>query len=662
MRIIFFLAILPYVIFSQMPNPPSKLLDETSDATYKSDTIEVSGERDIIDLKKYGSIERISEKEMKEYPNLRLPEMLGRSTSAHIVSHGSGQTPSLFINGMGSSRNLVLLEGEPLIFPQLGLFDLNGFPSDAVSSTELFSGGLSAMFGANAMNGALNIFTEDSPPKKDYTRISGIWGDLKKQKYSGLLKKRISDRIGFGVSASEDKGELHRQNGDFWLQDFSAITWLGMGDFDLKIFGSRHRGDNDILNQVYPSGIAFDPGRQEDDSRIANASLRYMRENIEMKISFLHQDYEQKFWYSPLLQEPSSRHSAFTDGVSAFAGWKSGFVGNLEVSPSFRTHSLKSSASGNHAPEEFGARFSWEYTFPMDISAMLSFRADRDILKEKHYSPMLTLSVPIGSSERITASGNISYRPPTVNDLYWYNLDMWEYSYTLDETTVVVDTMFYLTAGNPELVVESSKGGEIGFERFQNGEFYMGAKVFYQKAEDMIDWVSSVSGDTSIYRPRNIANAEIIGIRAKLEYAPDSFLIFGGRYTYLQTKARYGDSSEEKSLPKNPKHKVSLYAQETKKYLHDEISLTFRLEGEGVIGVPNAWFGIYDGEPENLPTAWILHGFLRARFLTFSVFGGYDHVFTRTIDGWRNAPYYLDAGYPLPEKNWHFGASWEFID
>ena len=83
------------------------------------------------------------------------------------TNNGNGGFASIDLRGLGSKRNLVLLDGQRIVpAQQNGTVDLNNIPVAIIARTEVLTGGASTTYGADAVSGVVNFIT-----KKDFEGI-----------------------------------------------------------------------------------------------------------------------------------------------------------------------------------------------------------------------------------------------------------------------------------------------------------------------------------------------------------------------------------------------------------------------------------------------------------------------------------------------------------
>ncbi len=78
------------------------------------------------------------------------------------VNNGNGGASYVNLRGLGSNRNIVLLDGTRIVPGDLaGRVDLNNIPLALVDSVQVLTGGASSTYGADAVSGVVNFLTKD---------------------------------------------------------------------------------------------------------------------------------------------------------------------------------------------------------------------------------------------------------------------------------------------------------------------------------------------------------------------------------------------------------------------------------------------------------------------------------------------------------------------
>src|SRR5690348_3220769 len=88
-------------------------------------------------------------------------------STGSAVNNGNGGASFANLRGLGSNRNLVLLDGVRIApSNQIGRVDLNNIPLALIERTEVLTGGASTTYGADAVSGVVNFIT-----KRDFTGL-----------------------------------------------------------------------------------------------------------------------------------------------------------------------------------------------------------------------------------------------------------------------------------------------------------------------------------------------------------------------------------------------------------------------------------------------------------------------------------------------------------
>ncbi len=158
----------------------------------------------------------------------------GNSTNAYWTSNGYG-TAQTNLRGLGINRTLVLLNGRRIVNGGTGAnssVDLNMIPSALIERIEVLKDGASAIYGADAVAGVVNIIT-----KKDF---SGAKLDVK---YGATTESDgENSEVNFTFGGAYDKGNfavnLSYVDTGLVLQSDRAACPLEEGAGGLECFGS----------------------------------------------------------------------------------------------------------------------------------------------------------------------------------------------------------------------------------------------------------------------------------------------------------------------------------------------------------------------------------------------------------------------------------------
>ncbi|NQS90263.1 TonB-dependent receptor, partial [Patescibacteria group bacterium] len=166
--------------------------------------------------------------------------------------------------------------------------------------------------------------------------------------------------------------------------------------------------------------------------------------------------------------------------------------------------------------------------FP-ELTSFLGARYDNNSVYGSRISPRVSCIYNLKESTSLRASWGKAFRPPTVNDLYWYE-----------------DYGGWGMFGNIDLKPETSSGYEIGIEHIftplDNGYLtgftpqFLGRLTFFStQVDDLISW-APISPGSWTWKVQNIDKASLKGLEGEIKLIPWEKLSCSLNYTYLQTK------------------------------------------------------------------------------------------------------------------------------
>ena len=112
-------------------------------------------------LDSVASVEVITEEEIEAAQAENLADILSAVSGLEINDYGNaGGLKAISIRGSSPEQVLVMLDGRPMNNPQTGKIDLGQIPANIIEKIEIYRGPASAIYGANALGGVVNIITK----------------------------------------------------------------------------------------------------------------------------------------------------------------------------------------------------------------------------------------------------------------------------------------------------------------------------------------------------------------------------------------------------------------------------------------------------------------------------------------------------------------------
>ena len=170
--------------------------------------------------------------------------------------------PQVRINGLEGPYSQILINSRPIISALSGVYGLEQIPTNMVERIEVVRGGGSALFGANAVGGTINIITKD-PVSNSFqvsSTMSNVNGDTWEQ-YMGANASLVSKDNVYGIAVYQSY--RNRNPYDVDGDSFSEIGKLNMNTFGLRAYYrptqfSRLNIEYHTTNEFRRGGNKFD--------------------------------------------------------------------------------------------------------------------------------------------------------------------------------------------------------------------------------------------------------------------------------------------------------------------------------------------------------------------------------------------------------------------
>jgi len=497
-----------------------------------------------------------------EYGNAQnLGEILQNIQGVYIKdSGGLGNTKTISLRGSSSGQVVILLDGQRINNPQTGLVDLSTLSLEGVKSVEVVRGSNSALYGADAIGGVVNIITRDNNHQD-----TGLKGSVKSTAAS-FGTRSFESNLSFAapvwdVSASgkilSSEGDFTftdnygtekiRENADIESKDFHIRAGIKPGEqafmrqLELNYRHNRsERGAPGTIEPYYYKARMWDRNNQ--------LNFLYSGKTFSFRHDLRWQNYYYDSWSryfnDESAQKVDTRFKTRTYGSeiqlrSILREWTTLTYGSgirfdnvedyQELTDRLRTSSYLFFVSENlFTVNRFGLS---------RISLVPSVRYDFNSDYPDKLSPKIGTVLNFGKKWTISLKMNtgMSFRAPTFNDLYWPE-DAW-------------------TRGNPDLKPESGWDWDMGARLFfpvLNG-INIESTLFDSRMSDLILWQENAG----LWTPDNVQKARIKGLENSVQFSPwKEFIHINANYTYMDARnLTKGSAREEnKILVYRPKH------------------------------------------------------------------------------------------------------------
>lgn len=153
----------------------------------------------------------ITQKDIRESQAVDLPSLLRREAGFEFVQNGGiGTSSSIFMRGGDGRQTLILIDGVRVGSATLGTTSIEHVMLDQVDRVEIVRGNVSALYGASAIGGVIQIFTKQGygAPRAEARAMAGSRG---------------TNRVSGGYSGSVDDTRFSLNVSRFQTNGFSAI-------------------------------------------------------------------------------------------------------------------------------------------------------------------------------------------------------------------------------------------------------------------------------------------------------------------------------------------------------------------------------------------------------------------------------------------------------
>jgi len=565
------------------------------------------------------SVTVITADEIQKSSARTVGDVIGRTTSVEIYDNGPlGSVLGSSIRGSGSAQVLWLLDGRRLNIAGTGGFDMSDLPIplEKIERIEIVRGPSSALYGADALGGVINIITKK--PTGFESTITGTGGSHGYWTLGADTNGKVGNAY-YDLYVNELRYGGYRINSD--LNQTTTGAKLGYDfskDSSLEAVVNYTEKEIGVPGSIYyPSPLAREWDRAIDSA--LTYKVRFSKE-LDLRISIY--DKRDKILYNDPDFPPYSINISKSDTVEMQTNWLVNSWNLVTLGVEARGDHLESTIAGEHSASLAAGYIQDEITIGQPLILIVGGRYDDHSVYGGQFDPKASARYLIASTgTTFRASIGRAFRAPTLEDLYWA-FDGFE-------------------QGNPNLKPETSVEYEGSVEQSLGKGRMIKFTVFDRHVSDLIVWEPDPV--TFIYSPVNIDKARISGFEAEAKFTFFDAMTWGLNYTYMDPK----NLSTGGYVPNVPEDMIKSYIN-----IIFPTKTNFYIEGRYVQNYvqpaptpnPSAHYWVVDAK--------ILQPLTFGSYLKTDLFAGIKNLTNRS--------YEVLAGYPMPPTEVYAGLTVRF--
>lgn len=435
----------------------------------------------------------IGRAEIEARPARSVAELLASTLGVELERRSPAQT-DLAMRGSSSSQVLVLVDGVRVGDLQSNHFNLDlAVPLDAIERIEILRGPGSALYGADAAGGVVNIVTVAGGGEDAARHAARAWGGGFGTAGASLSAGRTLGAFGVRLAGEHERSDGHRTGTDYETTQATAVVQRRAGEGRLRAqagIGERDFGAADFY-AAYPSfertstrtaSLRWDaPASGRVGGHVTAAARRHADDFVL--------DRENPGLYR-------NRHLTWQSSLEAVARIAASSRTEVAAGAEGSAARLWSARLGDRREDRVALFAEATRGRPGGIVLNAGTRLDWSSVNGVFASPSLGAAVPLGRWTRLRASAGRGLRAPT-----------WTERYYEDPANV----------GDPELRPEEFWAAEAGVLVVPPGRWSVDVAAFTRRATDLIDWAKPAdAAPGEVWRTMNVAEATYHGIEAEV--------------------------------------------------------------------------------------------------------------------------------------------------
>lgn len=514
------------------------------------DTLMVQKERIPLRLAETGrNISIIEKEELMQMAFTSLDDLLQYIPGIEVQSRNAfGAQGDITMRGATFAQVLVLVDGMRLNDPLTGHFNsyIPVAPAE-IARIEVLRGAASAMYGADAVGGVINIITKGfDAAYQTENEISGAvnFGENRLvNAQQGFAIKKGNSFFSGGFSVNQSDGQLVEEQvlDNTTLEayrNYFDIKTLGFSfaqQFDAGWSLQARLGydDRDFSARYFYTSSPFDKSVEQTQSWWNQLRVAKVGQNSSTDINMVYKQNTDRFVFSPDFPS-TNNHVTQLWNLNVNHLRKLSDALSLKTGLQLDSRAIESNDRGDHDDIHVGIYAMGVYQPDLRWNVTGSLRLDYDENYDLEFTPQLNISYVLPGLT-LRASAGRSIRAANYTERF--------VSFNL------VDLTPGRNLGNPDLMAERSWSEELGLDVQLTEQWQLRATGFLRQSDNLIDYVETGAADISnnqhlqaganYFFAQNISEVNTQGFELESWYrqslGEDNWLIWSFGYTYLNT-------------------------------------------------------------------------------------------------------------------------------
>lgn len=424
----------------------------------------------------------------------------------------------VMLQGIGSERVLVLLDGQPVAGRISGVFDISRIPVTMIERVEVVRGPQSTLYGTDAMGGVVNIITRTAPKNDGAFYGVGVRGTFGSQaRTDGAANLTFSQGA---LSATTDFSRRQTEMTPGMSGTAGALT--ARSDVAAKLRYAPDSGKSleaSVLGlderQRWLAGSLYNFGDNRQWSGRLNGTMSpdaARRHRVSLTVSGSHYDHLQRASSEtrPIAGDTGSRQIQSVYQLDAIYNGRLTDAVALDVGTQVRRDEVETERvlGGRRNITLYEPYAQMEAALTPTLSVVPGVRLTQSSQWGTHMTPRVAARQRLGEHVTLRASYGTGFRAPDFKELYM---------------RFVNSSAGYAVNGNPDLRPESSTNFMGGAE-WATPRSYVRLQAFRNDFVDFIETQAvSRPGEPAIYQYANISDGSTQGMDVESGFALAGF-------------------------------------------------------------------------------------------------------------------------------------------